>query len=297
MNSTDNAYDFDLAVSYAGVDHQLVHGIVACLEEKAPSLRIFCYQYSDLISDDQDLFEALSLIYRKKSRFCLVFVSDHYTTRYTDHEYNIILGRYYSGDKEAMKIIRISNLDLADLYPRREWGDLRLMTLPAFIEKVLNLFGPELIAPSRLSPFFDSLWPTQGFYHYIIERVERFIISVAKGKLTYQRRQIVREINEPEVISIFYQNTPIAFVSFEIDFMKGAVVVIRTGTDFDNWPRNTAAIVELGYNEPFDEFFAILYDICLGDSATPIKMIPYEAVARMLEFDIMKRLNKREIRS
>lgn len=80
MTAADDAnYEFDVAVSFAGEDRDYVEEIVAPL--KAANVRVF-YD-SDYMAETwgENLVEFFDDVYRKRSRFAMLFISRHYAEK------------------------------------------------------------------------------------------------------------------------------------------------------------------------------------------------------------------------
>lgn len=108
-------FEFDVAISFAGSERKYA-------EEIATKLRIagFSVFYDDFYPEDlwgKDLAITFSEIYSKKSRFCLILVSDHYNNReWTVHERSNALSRMVKEKgNEYILPIKIDDVSLPGL--------------------------------------------------------------------------------------------------------------------------------------------------------------------------------------
>jgi hypothetical protein len=81
----DPVFDYDVALSFAGEDRTYVGDIAARLRELG--VRIFYDEYAAAEMWGNDLYGLLDNVYRKRTRFTVMFVSRHYASKpWTQHE-------------------------------------------------------------------------------------------------------------------------------------------------------------------------------------------------------------------
>jgi hypothetical protein len=109
--------DFDVAISFAGTERTYA-------EELANSLKKLGYSvfYDDFYPEDlwgKDLTATFDKIYRKQSRYCVMFISNEYKNRlWTTHERRSALARNLQGGGEDYILpIKIDNTDIDGLPP------------------------------------------------------------------------------------------------------------------------------------------------------------------------------------
>jgi hypothetical protein len=77
--------EYDVALSFAGEDRAYVERIARLLQQRG--IRVF---YDEFMTADlwgEDLYVLLDEVYRKKSRFAVIFASEHYARKsWTSHE-------------------------------------------------------------------------------------------------------------------------------------------------------------------------------------------------------------------
>ena len=78
-------YDYDVALSFAGEDRDYVERVAKLLQSRG--VRVF---YDEVMTADlwgNDLYVLLDEVYRKKSRFTVIFGSENYAKKaWTAHE-------------------------------------------------------------------------------------------------------------------------------------------------------------------------------------------------------------------
>jgi hypothetical protein len=78
-------YEFDVALSYAGEDRLYVHEVAKYLHAK--NIRVFYDEFFTAELWGQDLYSYLDTVYRERSRFTVVFISQSYVSKpWPSHE-------------------------------------------------------------------------------------------------------------------------------------------------------------------------------------------------------------------
>lgn len=109
-------YDYDIALSYAGEDRRLVDEVAAHLKASG----ITCYYDRDDQADawGKDLYVHLDEIYRRRARYCLMFVSKAYASKvWTRHERQSAQARALSEETEYLLPVRLDDSDIPGLLP------------------------------------------------------------------------------------------------------------------------------------------------------------------------------------
>ncbi len=113
------AYEWDVAISFAGADREIARAIVASLKEHG--LRVFFDEHAYQQTVGRNLLKNLRHIYRSTSRLCIILISRHYSTgRWTRWELTSALERLL--DEEGYLIpIRIDDTPIDDLPESLGW--------------------------------------------------------------------------------------------------------------------------------------------------------------------------------
>ncbi len=108
-------YEYDVALSFAGDDRDLAEKIAT--ELKKHGVRVFYDSFEQSNLWGKDLFTYLHEIYSKKSRFCIMLVSETYSKKmWTVHERRSAQSRALKErDNEYILPLRIDNTELPGL--------------------------------------------------------------------------------------------------------------------------------------------------------------------------------------
>ncbi|WP_445166793.1 TIR domain-containing protein [Mycolicibacterium sp. Dal123E01] len=115
---TDEQYDFDIAVSFAGENRGFVEDVVRRVQQSAPDIAIFYdsdYRYE---SWGKDGIEYFTDVYLKRSRFVAMFISKHYAEKeWPRAEKRSALARALTERNEYVLPIRIDETELTGMPP------------------------------------------------------------------------------------------------------------------------------------------------------------------------------------
>lgn len=135
----DPDFDFDVALSFAGEDRELVNEVNNVLKEKG----VRTFLDSDYRSEawGEDLVEYFDGVYRKRSHFAMLFVSRHYAEKmWPKHERRSALARAIEERGAYILPVRIDDAQVDGLRPTIGYIDLRRIGIEAlvraFVEKL-----------------------------------------------------------------------------------------------------------------------------------------------------------------
>jgi hypothetical protein len=122
-------YKYDVALSFAGTERMLAEQLATMLKEKGVAVFYDGFYPEHLWG--KDLAVEFDKIYRKESRYCVIFVSKEYAARmWTIHERRSALARLLEErGKEYILPIKVNDAELEGLSPTI--GHLDLATFPA----------------------------------------------------------------------------------------------------------------------------------------------------------------------
>lgn len=110
----EDKYRFDIAFSFAGEDRSFVEDIVN--ELKPLGLKIFYDNHYKSELWGKDLYQYLSEIYSKTSKYCIVIVSENYASKlWTKHELRNAQERAFSDLREYILPIKLDTTELPGL--------------------------------------------------------------------------------------------------------------------------------------------------------------------------------------
>lgn len=130
--SQDTSFEFDLAVSFAGEDRDLVADFVEPL--KTGGLKVFYDNDYETEMWGEDLVEYFDQVYRVKSRYAVMFISEHYATKmWPRHERRSALARGLEQDHAYVLPVRLDDTHLDGLRPTVGYLDARRLGIPGIV--------------------------------------------------------------------------------------------------------------------------------------------------------------------
>src|SRR5262245_51738930 len=106
----DTEYDYDVALSFAGEDREYVSKVAAILH--ALGVRVFydAYETTDLWG--KDLYTHLDDVYRKRSKSCVMFISEAYGRKlWTSHERQSAQAKAFESAGEYVLPVRFDDTE------------------------------------------------------------------------------------------------------------------------------------------------------------------------------------------
>ena len=106
-----NEFEYDVCVSFAGESRAVVREVVSSLKRR----RVTCFYDYDEQADllGKDLFTYLDEVYRKKARYCVMFISKHYPLKqWTNHERRSIQARMFASKDEYLIPVRLDDAEV-----------------------------------------------------------------------------------------------------------------------------------------------------------------------------------------
>lgn len=130
---------FDVCLSFAGEQRDYVERIAVDL--KAAGLSVFYDKDDDIAVElwGRDLADALDWVYRKGSRFCLMFISADYAAKsWTTHERRSALARSVADGGGYVLPARFDDTELPGFQPTIGYLDLRKVAPATLMEFVIQ---------------------------------------------------------------------------------------------------------------------------------------------------------------
>ncbi|MBT8240547.1 MAG: TIR domain-containing protein, partial [Acidimicrobiia bacterium] len=130
----------------------------------------------------EDLVIRLDEVYRKKARYCVVFVSQHYRDKaWTTHELKSALARALEARGPYILPARFDDTEIPGVRPTVHYIDLRSIEPEVFAARILNKIGEQLKAPAATDPptFRVPRVARKAFNPY--EEAQRLIEHLATG--------------------------------------------------------------------------------------------------------------------
>ena len=165
---------YDICFSFAGEDRGYVEPVHAALSSKG--LKLF-YDYSreNVVNLwGKDLVDELANVYRKDSRFCLMFVSKSYVEKaFTKHERQHAMARQLVEEYAYLLPARLDDTEVPGLSPMVGYIDCRSLKpeqLAALVEQKIH--GTRLISADQV-----FLWLARHEYGVLINQVGKILKS------------------------------------------------------------------------------------------------------------------------
>jgi hypothetical protein len=141
QKTKDSTYKYDVALSFAGTERPLSEKLAKLLRENG--IKVFYDAFYPEHLWGKDLAVEFDRIYRKESRYCVVFVSREYANRlWTIHERRSALARLLEErGKEYILPIKVEDVDLDGLAPTIGYlalGDYPIEKIGEILLKKLN---------------------------------------------------------------------------------------------------------------------------------------------------------------
>jgi hypothetical protein len=131
---------YDVALSFAGEDRKHAKALADLL--KADGYSVF-YDENELAKLwGKNLYDHLSLVYRDRASYCVMFLSKHYGQKlWTNHERESAQARAFAENREYILPIRLDDTEIPGISQTVGYLDLRSMT----IEEIYQILSKEVI--------------------------------------------------------------------------------------------------------------------------------------------------------
>jgi hypothetical protein len=124
-------FQYDICLSFAGEDRDYVEKVAAHLASVGVTVFYDRYEQADLWG--KDLYVHLDEVYRKKARYCVVFISEHYAKKlWTNHERKSAQARAFAENTEYLLPARFDGTDIPGILPTVGFISLQGLTPEAF---------------------------------------------------------------------------------------------------------------------------------------------------------------------
>ena len=149
--SEEPTYEFDVAVSFAGEDRELVEEIVSRLKDAG--VRVFYDTDYQAAMWGEDLVEYLDQVYRLKARYAIMFISRFYAEKmWTRHERRSALARALEQRSAYVLPVRLDSTALEGLRPTLGYLDARLVGPDGIVSATLaKLTGTQPAQPAAIT--------------------------------------------------------------------------------------------------------------------------------------------------
>ena len=144
-------YDHDVALSFAGEDRHYAQELAELLKNNG--YKVFYDEYARVQLWGENLHDKFSEIYKNKSRYCVMFVSEHYARKlWTNHERRNAQARALEESVAYILPVRLDDAEIPGILPTVAYLDLRSMSIDeiyqALAEKLSDSPSQQTTTPS-----------------------------------------------------------------------------------------------------------------------------------------------------
>ena len=133
-------YEYDVALSFAGEERDYVEKVAEFLSEY--EVKFFYDDYDEIDLWGKDLYAHLDEIYRKKAKYCVMFLSQHYAAKaWPNHERASAQARALAQKEEYILPARFDDTEVPGIRPTVKYIDLRNKTPREFADIILSKLG------------------------------------------------------------------------------------------------------------------------------------------------------------
>jgi hypothetical protein len=130
-------YNFDIAVSFAGEDREVVQRYCDILSSKG--LKVFYDKYEQIGLWGANLYDKLDEIYRTKALFCVIFISKDYAAKvWTNHERKSAQARALQENREYVLPVRLDDTEIPGIPSTIGYVDLREISIEKLAEMTIQ---------------------------------------------------------------------------------------------------------------------------------------------------------------
>lgn len=156
---------YDVALSFAGEDRG--HALALASRLQLAGYRVFFDRFEELWG--QDLSVKLHEVYARQSRFCVVFVSEHYLRKpWTNHERQIVMARAMQQAAPYLLPLRLDDAELPGLPDIVAYKDLREESVDTIAIALQRLLGPAAAPAALPAPAADALRIAPSDFLYVV---------------------------------------------------------------------------------------------------------------------------------
>jgi len=130
-------YDYDIAVSFAGEDREVVQQYCDIVSSK--SLKVFYDKYERIGLWGANLYDKLDEVYRIKALCCVIFISTNYAVKvWTNHERKSAQARALQENREYVLPVRLDDTEIPGIPPTIGYIDLRKTSVEELAEMTIR---------------------------------------------------------------------------------------------------------------------------------------------------------------
>ena len=129
-------YKYQVALSFAGEDRAYADEVANCLRKN--SIHVFYDNFEEDVLWGKDLYVYLDNIYRKESRFCVMFLSENYAKKvWTNHERQSAQARAFQKNEDYILPVKLDDTEIPGIRPTLGYIDGRKYDPQQICKKIL----------------------------------------------------------------------------------------------------------------------------------------------------------------
>ncbi len=140
LQESSTEFDYDIALSFAGEDRKYAEQLAKELIKR--DVKVFYDGFEKANLWGKDLYVYLSDLYRLRSKFCVLFLSQYYNSKlWTNHERKAAQSRAYKENKEYILPIRLDNTEIPGILDTTgylNWQDEGAVNITSYLLQKLN---------------------------------------------------------------------------------------------------------------------------------------------------------------
>lgn len=145
---TNTMHIYDVALSFAGEQREYVEAVAKTLRKSG--IRIFYDRFEEDRLWGRELISELDRVYRKESRYVVVFISAAYRDKkWARHEFRSILASAFEKREEFVLPVRFDDTDLDGLHPTIAYFDASTVKPTKLAASILNKLPKAPIVPQH----------------------------------------------------------------------------------------------------------------------------------------------------
>lgn len=143
------AYDYDVALSFAGEDRDFVERVAEVLKEIG--IQVFYDKYEEIDLWGKNLYTHLDDVYQNKSEYCVMFISKYYKEKlWTNHERESAQVRAFENRQEYILPARLDNTEIPGLKKTLGYINLENVSPEDFAYKIAKKVNPNFNVESMI---------------------------------------------------------------------------------------------------------------------------------------------------
>jgi TIR domain len=212
-------YDYDVALSFAGEDRDYVRRVAELLQTRG--VRVF---YDEFMTADlwgNDLYVILDEVYRKKSRFTVIFASGNYARKaWTAHERQSAQARALNEAGAYLLPVRLDDSEVPGLRPTVAYVDARKTST----EELVELIGKKLARPSAspAAPISRSPRSLAEKARLLAERPDGWEYLLFAGTVFMGKQDLSSKLRDYELGYAPYVGPSLSTAAAAMDFVSAS---------------------------------------------------------------------------